>query len=514
VKRGACMRRVAWRLVVSLVCCTAALGGLAASQAAATGTWSAQSSGTTSYLSKVSFVDQNHGWAVGENGTIVATSDGGATWSAQASGTTDVLAGLSFVDQSHGWAVGGSGTIGGVGRVVATSDGGATWRTQSSGTSAFLEGVSFVDPTHGWAVGDGGTIVATSDGGATWRAQSSGTTSNLFSVSFVDPTHGWAVGDDGTIVATSDGGANWRAQTSGTTNQLSGVSFVDSNHGWVVENAGGIAPILATSDGGVTWGEESSTTDMFGLSFVDQSHGWAVGFGGTILATSDGGASWSPQTSGTANRLNGVSFVDQNHGWAVGEGGTILAFADRTAPTTTITLSPGSPNGSNGWYRSAVGVSVSASDPDDSSLQTRCVLDPATAPTTFDQLPAGRCSLSSVGTDGQHVIYAASEDPAGNNGAVVHTSFKVDRTPPAVTLTTPASGARYSVILTRLRPVRASYSCADGGSGIASCTGTLPNGATIPTGLFSIGTHTFTVTARDNAGNTTTVTHTYTVSLL
>nr|MCU0294777.1 YCF48-related protein [Candidatus Nanopelagicales bacterium] len=74
-------------------------------------TWTAQnSSGPT--LFDVAFTDTSHGWAVGDGGTILATSDGGATWTAQSSGTTEnVLYGVAFTDASHGWAVGGGGTI-------------------------------------------------------------------------------------------------------------------------------------------------------------------------------------------------------------------------------------------------------------------------------------------------------------------------------------------------------------------------------------------------------------------
>ena len=80
-------------------------------------------------------------------------------------------------------------------------------------------------------------------------------------------------------------------------------------------------------------------------------------------------------------------------------------------------------------------------------------------------------------------------------------------------LSEPPNGARYSVLATLLNPVRARYSCTDGGSGVASCTGTQPNGGLIPTGLFALGRHTFTVTATDSVGNTTTVTHGYQVTL-
>jgi hypothetical protein len=87
---------------------------------------------------------------------------------------------------------------------------------------------------------------------------------------------------------------------------------------------------------------------------------------------------------------------------------------------------------------------------------------------------------------------------------------RVDRKRPVSTVVAPAQGANYPL----LRPVLASYACADGGSGIASCTGTTNDGARLDTGLFALGKHTFTVTAKDKVGNTTTEVRTYQVSLL
>ncbi|MFN2416869.1 MAG: PxKF domain-containing protein, partial [Pyrinomonadaceae bacterium] len=48
-----------------------------------------------------------------------------------------------------------------------------------------------------------------------------------------------------------------------------------------------------------------------------------------------------------------------------------------------------------------------------------------------------------------------------------------------------------------------------GGSGLASCTGTVANGALIDTS--AVGSHTFTVTGADIAGNSATATSTYKV---
>jgi len=256
------------------------------------------------------------GWAVGNGGTIVHTSNGGATWSPQTSGTGGFLFGVSFVDANNGWAVGEFGTL------LHTSNGGATWAAQTSGTGNALYGVSFVDANNGGAVGLLGTIVHTSNGGATWSAQTSGTGYDLYGVSFVDANNGWAVGNNGTILHTSNGGATWSAQTSGTTNFLEGVSFVDANNGWAVGDGG---VILHTSNGGAAWSPQTSSTGalLLSVNFVDANNGWAVGTNGTIVHTSNGGATWSPQTSGTGNHLPAVRFVYANNGWAVGDNGTI-----------------------------------------------------------------------------------------------------------------------------------------------------------------------------------------------
>src|SRR5437660_8132005 len=68
------------------------------------------------------------GWAVGDGGTILHTSNGGSTWSPQTSGSNSSLLGVAFPDATNGWAVGSPGTI------LHTSDGGSTWSPQTSGT--------------------------------------------------------------------------------------------------------------------------------------------------------------------------------------------------------------------------------------------------------------------------------------------------------------------------------------------------------------------------------------------
>jgi len=72
---------------------------------------------------------------------------------------------------------------------------------------------------------------------------------------------------------------------------------------------------------------------------------------------------------------------------------------------------------------------------------------------------------------------------------------KVDKKAPSITISAPTNTA---YLLGKV--VAASYSCTDGGSGVASCLGTVANGANINTS--SVGAKSFTVNAKDNVGNT------------
>jgi hypothetical protein len=107
---------------------------------------------------------------------------------------------------------------------------------------------------------------------------------------------------------------------------------------------------------------------------------------------------------------------------------------DGVKPVTTITLDPAQPDVCC-WYTFGVKPSVSATDVGTGVLETRCVLDPATPPTSFSDLPSGMCPYgqpsSWVMTEGEHTLYAGSIDKATpGNTDLVQVTFKIDKTPP------------------------------------------------------------------------------------
>jgi hypothetical protein len=80
-----------------------------------------------------------------------------------------------------------------------------------------------------------------------------------------------------------------------------------------------------------------------------------------------------------------------------------------------------------------------------------------------------------------------------------------DRLPPVITITTPANGASYLLN----QSVLANWSVTDEGSGVASSSGTVPSGSAI--NISTVGSHSFTVSGTDNAGNSASETVIYSV---
>ena len=168
-------------------------------------------------------------------------------------------------------------------------------------------------------------------------------------------------------------------------------------------------------------------------------------------------------------------------------------------PVTTIALTPASPDGSNGWYRSAVAVSVTAVD-DGTVAQTRCGLNLSNSPTGFDDLPTVGCTPFNVVVDNVlHTVYAASRDTDGNTESpLVTATFKVDRTAP--TLTPALSGP---AILGQ-SGVTALPNATDATSKVASSS-------CGPVDTSTPGAKTLTCTATDNAGNSASTNFVYVV---
>jgi len=112
-----------------------------------------------------------------------------------------------------------------------------------------------------------------------------------------------------------------------------------------------------------------------------------------------------------------------------------------------------------------------------------------------------------TGSLGEKTFTVDASDKAGNTASKTVSYSVADRTAPAITLTSPAEGAVYTLG----QAVATEYSCADepNGSGVVTCDGTLRDGAALDTS--QVGAKTFEVKATDNAGNHASKTVAYSV---
>jgi hypothetical protein len=97
----------------------------------------------------------------GNDTAIVARStDGGGSWSRSFVATFNSrFRKLQFLDNNIGYAVGDTGLI------VSTTNGGTNWTIHNGGTRKRLNGVAFINKDTGFVVGDSGLILKTFTGG-------------------------------------------------------------------------------------------------------------------------------------------------------------------------------------------------------------------------------------------------------------------------------------------------------------------------------------------------------------
>jgi hypothetical protein len=184
------------------------------------------------------------------------------------------------------------------------------------------------------------------------------------------------------------------------------------------------------------------------------------------------------------------------------------SFSLHIGPTTTIGLTPATADGTNGWYKSAVTASVTATTVGTAHVVgLRCILDPAVAPATFNDIPS-TCPYAQGGaritTNGRHTLYAASRDDHNNTSAVVTRQVNIDGVAPTVTCD--GNGPASFLIGEPDGTVTATVADSLSGPAANSVSADL-----VDTDLDIVGNRTKVLTGTDVAGNTATANCAYSV---
>jgi photosystem II stability/assembly factor-like uncharacterized protein len=247
--------------------------------------------------------------AVGPRGHIVVSSDGGQNWKqAKVPVSSDLVAGY-FPTATHGWAVGHDGVV------LATTDGGATWAKQLDGRIANdlmltdLTAKSAADP----ASEELKTLLAEAQ-----RYKDEGPDKPFLDVWFESATHGFVVGAYNLIFETSDGGKTWQSWF----DRVSNARFMNLYS--IRPAAGGL--YISGEAGQVFKLDEQKThfeavpVEYGGSLFAVVDAGEAVlvcGLKGNLFRSDDGGTTWAKVESQLpATIVSGV---------ALGPGSAVLA---------------------------------------------------------------------------------------------------------------------------------------------------------------------------------------------
>lgn len=175
-------------------------------------------------LTAVHFATATEGWAVGHDGVILHTVDGGGHWSVQRNAAAGgryapPLLAAWFRDVHEGWAVGAFGLV------LHTIDGGAHWEDLSAridnpdglhcnAVTGFGDGTVII-------AGERGLLLLGQDHGASWQRVAFPYEGSLFGV-LASGQQALAFGLRGHAFRSEDSGAHWQAVTLPSQQTLSG----------------------------------------------------------------------------------------------------------------------------------------------------------------------------------------------------------------------------------------------------------------------------------------------------
>lgn len=260
-----------------------------------------------------------------------STTSAWAGWVSQESGTTQDLHAIFFPTDAIGYAVGKNGTI------LRSINGGVTWESKSTGSANYND-VLFFSSKEGYVLGSNGKLLKTTDYGENFTEISiSGIPSNAVfkKGSIFGNTHIFAVSTGASspsyLLASSEGSSTWTL-TQLDNFEIDGV-YLGPSEGpsyvtWVWGKDSNAGKYVILKNGLVVWSDSNrAVRDVF---FVDKDNGYAVGDGGLILKTTGGGDSgeWREITGITSKNLKALWFITSNFGWVVGEEGTVFLTAN------------------------------------------------------------------------------------------------------------------------------------------------------------------------------------------
>ena len=234
----------------------------------------------------IQFIDET-GWAVGNQGTVLQTTNGGKSWLLKRWGSFR-FNDIHMLDRNTGFLAADNGSI------LHTDDGGKNWDVlEWEGVVNNFQYIGFYGKT-GIITGSGGIILRTDDSGKTWNiekiaeARKKERPVNLNSVFFINRDIIWLAGDEGILLKSRNGGKSWKTVKFKEIN-YNDIHFFNQNEGIA---AGTRGTLISTRDGGENWTMAELPTYRINRLLVKNNRLWAIGDSGLVMVSHDNGKSW------------------------------------------------------------------------------------------------------------------------------------------------------------------------------------------------------------------------------
>ena len=298
--------------------------------------WIQQNSGTNQNLYDIEFINEKTGWAVGDVGVVIKTSNGGINWiNIPNPAVGKPLSSIHLVDSNYIYIVGWFETI------IKSTDVGSNWiviRNGNFGEGRSYDGLFFLNKDTGWICGIGYYILRTTDGGSTFDSSYLfwGELSDMY---FKDFNNG-IICADGAVFKTTNAGVNWfdtNVPTIGVFYRFNKLAVVNDTV-WVA--GGGNPPIYKSSDLCDTWiiTDTIRNSTIYGLTFLTNQLGFAGGGLNKLFKTTNGGFNWIQENTGSGVNagIHSIEFVNELTGWYVSGAGKI--FHTTTGGQTLVNI--------------------------------------------------------------------------------------------------------------------------------------------------------------------------------
>lgn len=283
-------------------------GGSALSTSNAGQSWTGLTTGTVANLERVQALSPSTVILGGGGGCVTRISEDGGQifrriFEVAESSCPEPVASFSFVSPQVGYLLLKNGSV------EATADGGESFsrKTGVPGTAASSGGgamtgteIHFVSPTDGIvfvsAPGTGATTAYTTpDGGVSWTPVALPAGARVTAVHFVDEKDAYAVGPE-TLLRSTDGGATWKAEPIAAGQTFTSIEC--STASACVLTVSGGNDLVETANGGETDAvKTASSSHLFAAGYASAQQIVAVGAGGTTVVSGDGGATFTPASA-------------------------------------------------------------------------------------------------------------------------------------------------------------------------------------------------------------------------